>query len=95
MPIDGLEPDEVLALRFDEPTAAEDLAAWCGGRVERVIHLDDAQEGVLIWVPTTQGPRPATLGDWIVRRKPGDFAPVSETEFVAHFRPAETPSPEA
>ena len=88
MPIDALQPDEVLALRFDEEAVAPELAAWCGGRVE--LATDDAGAVTsTVWVPTAKGPRPAVLGDWVVRRAPDDHAVLDPTAFAATHGPAE------
>ena len=88
MPLDDLAPDEALALRFDEPAAAHDLAAWCGGRVER--SLDEPEEHVVVWVPTDRGYEPAELGSWIVRVGDDQFEPVSATDFAARFQPPDS-----
>jgi hypothetical protein len=90
MPLDDLAPDEALALRFDEPAAAEDLAAWCGGHVERFRDADgQGDHRVVVWVPTDRGHRPAGLGSWIVRRGADRFEAVSATDFAARFQPAD------
>lgn len=88
MPIDALEPDEVLALRFDEPAVADELAAWCGGQVERA-QAADGTGTATVWVPTAKGPRPAVLGDWVVRRADGDHAVQDPVAFAAMHGPAE------
>ena len=87
MPIDDLAPDEVLALRFDEPAVADELAAWCGGQVERAV-AEDGSETATVWVPTTKGPRPAVLGDWVVRRAEEDHAVLDTVAFTALHGPA-------
>lgn len=82
----GAEDESVVtALRYDEPAVAADLAAWCGGDLEVV------EDGLppTIWVPTSKGPRPATLGNWIVRRMTGDYYPCSPDEFAARHAPLE------
>lgn len=87
MPIDALEPDEVIALRYDEPTVADELAAWCGGQVERAV-LADGTATATVWVPTVKGPRPAVLGDWVVRRAEEDHAVMDPAAFAAMHGPA-------
>ncbi len=87
MSIDTPAPDEVLALRFDEPALADDLAAWCGGRVERTA-VHGADPVTCVWVPTMKGPRAALLGDWVVRRADDDHAVLDSTAFAALHRPA-------
>jgi hypothetical protein len=90
---------QVVALRFDEPAAAEDLARWCDGEVERVRagapgDSGDSGDGppvehVVIWVPGREGPRPARLGDWIVCHPDGSFRPVTPEDFAARYEPAD------
>lgn len=87
MPIDALEPDEVLALRFDEAAVADELAAWSGGHVERTVAADGTPV-VTVWVPTPTGPRPAVLGDWIVRHAEEVHDVVAAKDFVAGHVPA-------
>ncbi|MDQ3424130.1 MAG: hypothetical protein M3510_12315 [Actinomycetota bacterium] len=88
MPLDEPLPDEVLALRFDEAAVAEDLAAWCDGRVE---HYDSPGEGpsVVLWVPTATGIQQAVLGDWVVRRDKEAFEVHSTESFSIHFEPSD------
>lgn len=75
----------VTALCYDEPAVAAELASWCGGELEVV------EEGLppTIWVPTSKGPRAATLGTWIVRRMTGDYYPCSPEDFAARHEPLE------
>ncbi len=73
----------VTALRYDEQAVAADLATWCGGEVEPSAH----DHPPTIWVPTKKGPRPASLGDWIVRRGWGDYYPCSPEDFAATHEP--------
>lgn len=87
MSIEDPAPDEVVALRFDETAVAEDIAAWCGGKVERTPVLD-GEPTTCIWVPTPKGPRAALLGDWVVRRGEEDHAVLDSTAFAALHSPA-------
>lgn len=77
----------VVALCFDEPAIADDLAQWCGGRVERL----DGPEGpqVIVWIPSTRGLRPALLGHWIVRHGPDDYTAVPPEDFLARYEPTD------
>jgi hypothetical protein len=77
----------VVALHFDEPAIAEELASWCEGAVVEGI------DGPVVDVPTLDGPHPAALGDWVVRRGDGDFVACSPEEFAAHYAPADEASP--
>jgi len=87
MSLDALSPDEVLALRFDHESDAEELAEWCGGAVERVA----TQSGAVVTsvlVPTTKGPRPALLGNWIVRSADGSLRVMEAEDFAARHAPS-------
>ncbi len=80
------DPSLVTALRYDEPAVAEELATWCGGELE--VAQDEAVPPT-IWVPTVKGPRPAAVGDWIVRRASGDYYPCTAAVFEARHEPVE------
>lgn len=80
------DPSVVTALRYDEPAAAADLASWCEGQLEAASAPDVPPT---IWVPTRKGPKPASLGDWIVRRGWGDYYPCSPADFAAMHEPLE------
>ncbi len=73
--LENLDEDEVLALRYDEPAAGTELAKWCGGGLV----------GHTITVPTTAGPAPAEVGDWIVRDAAGAYTVHSHEDFVLHY----------
>lgn len=73
-----------MALRFDEASAADDLAAWCSGEVT---HPVDEPEVLVILVPAPVGARPARLGDWIVREADGTHRVLPPAEFAARFEP--------
>lgn len=75
--MDEDEAADVVALRFDEPTVAADLARWCAGEVE----------GAVIWVPGGDHPEAARLGDWIVMNPDGTFSPCSPEDFAARYEP--------
>lgn len=86
--MDPVPPDAVVALHFDEPAVADELARWCSGQVEQV--PDPDVPGVVhptIWVPSVRGPRPAPLGYWIIRRGEDDFLPQSPEDFAATHEP--------
>ena len=78
--------DEVVALRYDEPAAAEELAAWCDGRVVPVPGAPEAPPA--IWVPTQGEARPALLGDWIIKQGTDRWLTCSPEDFAARFEPA-------
>ena len=78
---------DVVALRFDEPRVAADLARWCGGEVQELPRETPGGESALIWVPGPDHPRPARLGDWIVKNPDGTFSPCSPADFAARYEP--------
>ncbi len=80
-------PDEVVALHFDTVEVADEIAAWCGGTVERVA-TDAGEVLTSIDVPTPRGPRTALLGDWIAMRVPGEFQVFPPEDFAARHAPA-------
>jgi hypothetical protein len=88
MPIDALQPDEVMAMQFDALAAADDLAAWCGGEVLALAEVLDAEPTTFIVVPTAEGSQRAQLGDWIVRSSAGDFSVMSARQFAARHDPS-------
>lgn len=87
MNLEALAPDEVVALCFDEVAVADEMAAWCAGKVERTI-ARDGDVVTTLWVPTAKGPRPAVLGDWIVRRDEDDYTVMVGAAFEASHAPA-------
>ncbi len=86
MGLEDIAPDEVLALHFDEAALADEIARWCGGKVERTQGADGAVV-TTVWVPTVKGPRPALLGDWVVRRGEEDHVVMDAVAFAATHRP--------
>jgi hypothetical protein len=87
MSIEEPAPDEVVALRFDEAAVAEEIAAWCGGRVEHT-PVHEGSPTTCVWVPTAKGPRAALLGDWVVRHAPDQHEVMDSTTFAALHTPA-------
>jgi hypothetical protein len=83
MSITPQDPNEVLALHFDEQAVAADLALWCDGAVE-----ESPDGSVAILVPGDRGPQRAQLGDWIVRKPAGDYYTCSPEAFAALHEPA-------
>ena len=75
MSLEHLEPDEVLALRYDEPSSAADLAEWCSGGLV----------GRTITVPSLHGVASAELGDWIVRDAEGSFSVLPHEQFALRY----------
>jgi hypothetical protein len=78
------DADVVTALQYDEPAVAADLAAWCGGELEQPV---DPQLPATIWVPTSKGPRPAGLTDWIVTHMDGAYYVCSAQTFATRHEP--------
>lgn len=63
------KPVIVDAVRFMEPATAEEVAAWCGGRV--------CNDGVQTWieVDTLEGVHRADWGSWIIKGVKNEFYP--------------------
>ena len=77
MSLDKLDRDEVIALRFEDPSFADELASWCDGGVI----------GATITVPVGSGMPPAVVGDWVVRDAQGRFEVLLHETFVLRFGP--------
>ena len=93
MALDSLSPDEVLARCYTCPTLADELAEWCGGQSERLC-TSGGTVVTTVWVPTWKGPRPAVLGDWIVRCADGSVHVLQAEDFLARHDPVQTSSGE-
>ena len=89
MSLEDPAPDEVVALRYDEVAAVDDLATWCHGRVEQLASFDGVERPPVLWVPTRREPKAAMLGDWVVREPDGSYQAYSPEGFAARFEPAE------
>ena len=89
MSTEGLEPDAVVALQFNDLALAEELATWCSGEVAKRIDVDSADETerTVILVPTSHGPLQAHFGDWVVRRGEGDYYPCTPEKFALLHEP--------
>lgn len=64
---------------------AEDIAVWCGGRVEK---YEDAH-GSAIVIPTLEGTMRADLGDYIIRGVAGEFYPCKAEIFEQTYERVE------
>lgn len=83
---DERDEAEVVALRFDETTIAEDLARWCDGRLdEKAVPENPTDLTTIIWVPGVDGPVAARIGDWIVLLRDGHYAVYTHEAFNAKF----------
>lgn len=68
------------------PATAKDLAEWCGGQlVEEIDPLDSNKKFVAINLPTLEGARRASEGDWVVKGTRGEFYRVDDAEFKNTF----------
>lgn len=80
MSLDHLQPDEVLALRFDEVAAAPDLALWCNGGLV----------GDSLTVPGRDGRmQVAHPGDWVVLAADGTYEVWSHRDFSLRYGPGD------
>ncbi|MCW2616794.1 MAG: hypothetical protein JWN08_3788 [Frankiales bacterium] len=78
MTLETPDADEVVALRFEDETFAEQLALWCGGGVV----------GAVVVVPVGSGVAEAHAGQWIVRHPDGAFEVVDHEDFALRFCPS-------
>lgn len=69
------KPVVVEAMRCTHETVNE-VAAWCGGRVERSVNQADKEDVyVAVRIPTLEGTMTASGGDWVIRGVRGEFYP--------------------
>jgi hypothetical protein len=81
------KPVEIEARSFI-PEQADDVAAWCGGRVRRVPKPSDHSDvAIFLDIPTLEGTMTANAGDWIIRGVQGEFYPCKPDIFVATYEP--------
>lgn len=78
MSLEALDPDEVLALHYDGPSVAADLAHWCEGGL-----VGD----VLVLVGRDGGTTTAHVGDWLVRHADNGYEVLSAAAFAQRYGP--------
>lgn len=67
-------------------TNAEDIAAWCGGRVVRDVKASDHTDVYFgLKVATLERVMIASRGDWIIRGVKGEFYPCKPDIFEATY----------
>lgn len=79
MPKFQKKPVTVEARRLTQVNA-EELAKWCGGRIEYTYR-------VAFEIPTLEGVMEAQEGDWIIRGVKGEFYPCKPDIFEATYEP--------
>ncbi len=82
------KPVEIEAMRVTTENV-DDVAAWCGGRVERIQNARDPDD---VWtalkIPTLEGVMTANThsgGDWVIRGVKGEFYPCKPDIFEATY----------
>lgn len=87
------KPVEVEAVHLTEHVEPDEVARWCGGKVEP--HPDEQYTGgrLTIAIETLEGTMRAVPGDWIIRGVQGEFYPCKPDIFEATYEPAEQDHP--
>ena len=79
------KPVVIQAWRFT-PAEADDIAAWCGGRVIAEAKPSDPTD--VYWgldIPTLEGVMRASIGDYVIRGVKGEFYPCKPVIFNATY----------
>lgn len=81
------KPVEIEAMQWDGSlTSAQEVAKWCGGRVEYDPKPSDPSDiYVSILIPTLEGTMRATRGDYVIRGVQGEFYPCKPDIFEATY----------
>ena len=84
-------PVVIEAVQFEEPLVRSyglKIAAWCGGRFNSDAKPSDHTDiRYTISIPTLEGVKTASVGDWIVRGVHGEFYPVKDEIFRKTYEP--------
>lgn len=83
------KPVVIEARQVSEP-AAEDLVAWCGGKVIRRKNNGAGRGGEFLWIniETLEGVMHASPGDWIIKGVSGEFYPCKPDIFEQTYEDA-------
>ena len=87
------KPIVIEAMRCTRETA-EEVATWCGGRVESSVNQADKNDVyVAVKIPTLEGVMTANAtimgGDWVIRGVHGEFYPCKPDIFEATYEAVE------
>lgn len=87
------KPVVIEAMRCTRETA-EQVAAWCGGRVEESVNQADKNDVyVAVLIPTLEGVMTANAtidgGDWVIRGVRGEFYPCKPDIFAQTYEATE------
>ncbi len=79
------KPVVIKAVRCNEHNPPQEVARWCGGKVEP--HPGERQTGgrLVIAIETLEGTMRADPGDWIIRGVQGEFYPCKPDIFEATY----------
>lgn len=90
------KPVAIEAVRVT-PQNVEWVAAWCGGKVERIASPRDPDDvWVALTIPTLEGVMTANThhgGDWVIRGVRGEFYPCKPDIFEATYERVEAGAP--
>ncbi len=89
MPLFRKRPVVIEARRFheDEVTTPEELARWCGGRVDN--NFGHPSHYVALVIPTLEGEMTAQYGDYIIKGVSDEFYPCKPDIFEKTYEAAE------
>lgn len=76
------KPVEIQAMRCDETTTPDEVAAWCGGRV---VPVEEMGGPVCVEIATLEGTMIAHPGDYVIRGVQGEFYPCRSDVFEVTY----------
>ena len=80
------KPVVIEARQFVEENGnPDDIAAWCGGRVDN--NLGHPSGKVALVIPTLEGEMTAQYGDYIIKGVQGEFYPCKPDIFAETYEP--------
>jgi hypothetical protein len=78
----------VIEARQFTPDNADAVAAWCGGRVERLAKPSDPTDVFTgLDIATLEGIMRASVGDYVIKGVKGEFYPCKPDIFEATYEP--------
>lgn len=87
-----MPPEEYTVRQFSvhaeqvTPATVQEIEQWCGGRqVLEIDPLDNSRKFVALNVPTMEGVKRASEGEYVIRAQDGRFGVMSEQDFLQHF----------
>ena len=74
MPMFRKKPVVVEAMQLTDPNTPEQVAEWCGGRVEQLPRAGGGPSCCIV-ISTLEGDMRANVNDWIIKGTRGEFYP--------------------